>query len=139
MIKQHRINEVKKTQKLPVVYSDDVINKIEYIKENNLFEKEGLERLFFHIKGIENYISNRAIAFDYGNNFARDTDGTVIVYDMGISFLLVDKSGVIFVEIVGMDLNLGDFGLQESRNVDISRIIAETINSYLKKNSLLAS
>ena len=139
MIKQYRINEVKKTQQLPVVYSDDVINKIEYIKENNLFEKDGLGMLFSHIKGIENYISNRAIAFDYGNNFARDTDGTVIVYDMGISFLLVDKSGVIFDEIVGMDLNLEDFGLQENRNINISRIITETINNYLKRNLLFAS
>ena len=29
MIKQYRINEVKKSQQLPVVYSDDVINKID--------------------------------------------------------------------------------------------------------------
>lgn len=86
-----------------------------------------------------NHISNRAIAFGYGSNYPMYSNGTTYVYDMGVVFCLKDDSEKVFVEISWIDLNLEDFGLQESRNVDISRIITETINSYLKKNLLLAS
>ena len=139
MIKQYLVNEGKKVSTLPVVYSDDVINRLNYIKERNQFEKEGLSRLFSYIKRVEKHVSNRAIAFDYGNNYAIDSDGTIIAYDMGVCFWLVDNSGVIYVQIISIDLNLEDFGLQENKKVDISRIITETINSYLRKNLLLAS
>ena len=58
---------------------------------------------------------------------------------MGVVFCLKDDSEKVFVEITWIDLNLEDFGLQENKKVNISRIITETINSYLRKNLLLAS
>ena len=42
------------------------------------------------LKGIENYISNRAIAFSYG--CVKYSYGTSINYDMGIGFCLEDDS-----------------------------------------------
>ena len=49
MVKQYLLNEDELPPKLPVIYSDDVINEINYIRERNLFEKEGLSRLFSYI------------------------------------------------------------------------------------------
>ena len=49
MAKQHLLNEDNLPPKLPVVYSDDVLNEIEYVRQRNLFEKEGLSKLFSHI------------------------------------------------------------------------------------------
>lgn len=140
MAKQYLLNEDKLPPKLPVIYSDDVINEIDNIKEYNQFEKEGLSKFFSYIKGMENHISNRAIAFDYGNNYARYSDGTIFAYDIGVTFRLVDDTERIYVEITWMDFNLEDFGLTlwENKKINISRIITETINNYLKRNLLLA-
>jgi hypothetical protein len=139
MVKQYLLNEDNLPPKLPVVYSDDVMNEIEYIRQRNLFEKEGLSRLFSHIKGIENHISNRAIAFGYGSNYTMDSNEITYVYDMGVVFCVKDDSEKVFIEISWIYLNLEDFGLQENRNINISRIITETINNYLKRNLLLVS
>ena len=95
--------------------------------------------MFSYIKWIENHISNRAIVFGYGSNYTIDDNVTTIIYDMGVSFTLYNDSERTFVKVVWIDLNLEDFGLQENKKVDISRIITETINSYLRKNLLLAS
>lgn len=99
---------------------------------------EGLSRLFSYIKGIENHISNRAIAFGYGSNYTMYSNGITYVYDMGVVFCLKDDSEKVFVEITWIDLNLEDFGLQENKKVNISRIITETINNYLRKNLIKA-
>lgn len=136
--KHYLINEAE-LSKLPVIYSEDIKCEIDYIKEHNQFEKEGLSRLFLYIKGIEKHISNRAIAFGYGNNYRRNYDDSVLVNEYGAIFRVVDGTDRTFVEIVWIDLNLEDFGLQENRNINISRIVTEAINSYLKKNLLLAS
>ena len=138
MAKQYILKEDKRPPNLPVVYSDDVINEIKNIKEYNQFEKDGLSRLFSYIKGIENHISNRAIAFGYGNNYARNADETTYVYDFGVTFRIVDDTDRTFVEITWMDLNLEEFGLKlwENRKINISRIITETIDDYLSKNLL---
>ena len=139
MVKQYLLNEDELLPKLPVVFSDDVINEINYIRERNLFEIEGLSRLFSYIKGIEDHISNRAIAFGYGSNYTMYSNGITYVYEMGVVFCLKDDSEKVFIEITRIDLNLEDFGLQENWNVDISRIITETINNYLRKKLMLVS
>ena len=81
----------------------------------------------------------RTIAFGYGSNYRRESDNTTYVYYYGVTYRVVDGTDRTFVEIVWIDLNLEDFGLQENKKVNISRIITETINSYLRKNLLLAS
>ena len=131
MSKQYLLNEDKLPPKLPVIYSDDVINEIDNIKEYNQFEKEGLSRLFSYIKGIKNHISNRAIAFSYGK--VQYSYGTSIIYDFGVGFCLEDDSEKVYVKVVWLDLSLEDFGLQENKKVNISRIITETINNYLNR------
>lgn len=53
---------------------------------------------------------------------------------MGVVFCLKDDSEKVFIEITWIDFNLEDFGLTENRKVNISRIITETINNYLRRN-----
>ena len=138
-MKQYILNKDKRPPQLQVVYTDYITNHIQQIIDNNQGNINGLSALGDYIDWVSNHVSNRAIAFDYGGNFAKNSDGMIIIYDKGISFYLVDDSDKVFVEIVGLDLNLEEFGLCENKKVNISRIITETINSYLRKNLLLAS
>lgn len=112
MIKRRLINEDNLPPKLPVVYSDEIMHKIENIKDYNQFEKDGLSKMFSHVKGVENHISNRAIAFGYGINYKMKPGKTVLIHDFGVAYRLVNNADRTFVEIVWMDLNLEDFGLE---------------------------
>lgn len=140
------INEDKKPPKLPIIFTDYVTSQIEEIIDYNKGNIYGLSALGNYVDWITNHVANRAIAFDYGNNFARNSDGMTIIYDKGISFYLIDDSEKVFVEIVAIDLNLEEFGLEKPPMMEtikqykshINRIIKETINTYLR-NKLLAS
>jgi hypothetical protein len=138
-MKQYLLNEDWKPPKLPVVYSEYITSQIEDIIIRNQGNKYGLSTLADYVDGISSHISNRAIAFGYGSNYTRESDDTTLVYYLGVTFRVVDGIDKTFVEIVWIDLNLEDFGLQENRNINISRIITETINNYLKRNLLFAS
>ena len=140
MTKQYLINEDNLPPKIPVIFSYEIMREIENFKGNNQFEKEGLLKLFYYIKGIEKHISNRAIAFGYGNEYTRYPNGTTIINDMGVSFSLVDYSERTFVQIVWIDFNLEDFGLMESKkkkNViltesQLRNIIREALTKVLR-------
>jgi hypothetical protein len=138
-MKQYLIKEDWRPQKLPVVYSEYITDQIQDIMIINQGNVNGLSALADYIDRTANHISNRAIAFGYGSNYTRESDNTTYVYYYGVTYRVVDGTDKTFVEIVWIDLNLDDFGLQENKKVDISRIITETINSYLRKNLLLAS
>lgn len=112
MANQYLLNEDNLPPKLPVIFSEEIINEIEVIKEYNQFEKEGLIKLDSYIKWIGNHISNRAIAFDYGNNFRRESDGTTTIYDMGVSFCVKEGTDGTFIEISWLHFNLEEFGLE---------------------------
>lgn len=124
MVKQHILNEGDLPPKLPVIFSDEIADRIRDIRFYNQFDKEGLSRLFSYIKGIKNHISNRAIAFSYGS--ASYSYGASIIYDFGVGFCLEDDSEKVYVKVVWLDLNLEDFGLNENRHID--KIITEVIN-----------
>lgn len=126
MIKQFLLNEDKLPPKLPVIFSNEIIDKIQDIRFYNQFDKEGLSRLFSYIKSVENHISNRSIAFSYGSDYTMDSNETIYVHDYGVIFCLVDYSDTIYVKVVWMDLNPKDFGLNENRHID--KIITEVIN-----------
>ena len=136
-MKQYSLNEDKLPPRLPVIYSDYITSQIEDICDRNRGNVNGLSELKNFIKRVANHISNRAIAFGYGSNYTMSSNETIYVYDMGVVFCLKDDSEKVFVEITWIDLNLEDFGLQENKKVNISRIITETINSYLRNNLLL--
>lgn len=138
-MKQYILNEDSLPPKLPIIFSDSITSQIQDICDYNRGNTYGLSALQKYLKGIINHFSNRAIAFGYRSNYPMYSNGTTYVYEMGVVFCLKDDSEKVFVEITWIDLNLEDFGLQENKKANISRIIAETINSYLRKNLLLAN
>lgn len=72
-------NEDRLPQRLPVVYFDGIMYEIESIKDYNRFNKDGLSKLFSYIKWVEKHVSNRAIAFGYGDNVVMNSDGMTII------------------------------------------------------------
>ena len=46
MVKQHILNEGDLPPKLPVIFSDEIADRIRDIRFYNQFDKEGLSRLF---------------------------------------------------------------------------------------------
>ena len=46
MVKQHMLNEGDLPPKLPVIFSDEIADRIRDIRFYNQFDKEGLSRLF---------------------------------------------------------------------------------------------
>lgn len=109
---RYLLNEDNLPPKLPVIYSENITNLIEDIAEYNEGNDNGLTELSNYIKGISRHVSNRAIAFDYGGNCEIDSNGIDILYDRGVSFCLMDDADRIFVEIIWIDLNLDDYGLE---------------------------
>lgn len=138
-MKQYFLSEDSLPPKLPIIFSDSITSQIQDICDYNRGNTYGLSVLQNYLKGIINHISNRAIAFGYGSNYPMCSNGTTYIYDMGVVFCLKDDSEKVFVEVTWIDLNLEDFGLQENRNINISRIITETINNYLKRSLLSAN
>lgn len=138
-MKQYFLNEDSLPPKLPIIFSDSITSQIQDICDYNRGNTYGLSALQNYLKWIINHISNRAIAFGYGSNYTMYSNGITYVYEMGVVFCLKDDSEKVFIEITRIDLNLEDFGLQENWNVDISRIITETINNYLRKKLMLVS
>ena len=136
-MKLFSLNEDKLPPRLPVIYSDYITSQIEDICDSNRGNANGLSELKKFIKRVANHVSNRAIAFCYGNNCSMPSNGTVYIYDMGAVFCLKDDLEKVFIEITWIDLNLKDFGLNENRHID--NIITEIINQYLRRNLLLAS
>lgn len=129
------LDEDEKPQKLPVIFTDYVTNQIEETINYNRGNIYGISALGNYIDWITNHVSNRAIAFDYGGKFARNSDGMTIIYDKGICFYLIDDSEKVFVEIVAIDLNLEEFGLKtpslnESKNIKKRKI------HYIKESQL---
>lgn len=135
-MKQYILNEDNLPPTLPIIFSDSVTSQIEDICNYNRGNDYGLSKLKKHLKWITNHFSNRAIAFGYGNNYPMYSNEIAYIYDMGVVFCLKDDSERVFVEINWIDLNFEEFGLYENRMVNISRIITETIHSYLR-NKLL--
>ena len=111
-MKQRLLTEDKLPQKLPVLYSEYITNQIEVILNYNQDNTTGLSAWKDYIDGISSHISNRAIAFGYGNNYKRDSDEFVLLHDFGATFRLIDGTDRTFVEIVWIDLKPEEFGLE---------------------------
>ena len=147
MAKRHLINEDKLPPKLPVIITDEIKNEIEVIKEYNQFERDGLLKLDSYIKWITNHLSNRAIAFDYGNKFTMDSYGTIIIKDMGVTFCLENDSEKVFVKILWININLEEYGLEAPpplyenkqhntnclKESELKRMIDETVRRVMEE------
>ena len=145
----YQLNEDKLPPKLPVVYSDYITNQIEEIINYNEGNTNGLSALMDYLDGISSHISNRAIAFGYGNNYTIDSNETVYVRDFGVIFSLKDGTNGTFVEIAWIDLNPEEFGLEvppmmegkkkivRLTEKDLHRIVKESIKRILFNKKVL--
>ena len=139
-MKQYRLNEDRLPQKLLVVFSRKIRNKIDKIYAKNQSNIKALYQWFNYIDGIENYISNPTIAWDnmgrysnYNNErrFINDFD-----YNIGYVIKISIRTNLPYVYVFKVNLKPREFGLIESKN-KINRIISEVFNQYLRRNLIL--
>ena len=156
MNKQYLLNEDTLPPKLPAIYSEEIKNDIEIIKEYNQFEKQGLLELDAYIKWLESHITNRSIAFNYGRNFTVESDGAIFIDYLGVRFRIEDDSKRVFVKITWIDMKLEDYGLEAPPSLmennqhntsgmkhtiylkesNLRRIIVESLKSVFKDLSM---
>ena len=139
-MKQYRLNEDRLPQKLLVVFSRKIRNKIDKIYAKNQSNIKALYQWFNYIDGIESYISNQTIAWDnmgrypnYNNErrFINDFD-----YNIGYVIKISSRTNLPYVYVFKVNLKPREFGLIESKN-KINRIISEVFNQYLRRNLIL--
>ena len=139
-MKQYQLNEDRLPQKLLVVFSRKIRNKIDKIYAKNQSNIKALYQWFNYIDGIESYISNPTIAWDnmgrypnYNNErrFINDFD-----YNIGYVIKISSITNLPYVYVFKVNLKPREFGLKESIK-RINRIISEAINQYLKQNLII--
>lgn len=139
-MKQFQLNEDRLPQKLLVVFSRKIRNKIDKIYAKNQSNITALYQWFNYIDGIESYISNPTIAWDnmgrypnYNNErrFINDFD-----YNIGYVIKINSRTNLPYVYVFKINLNPRQFGLKENKN-RINRIISEVLNQYLRQNLIL--
>jgi len=139
-MKQYRLNEDRLPQKLHVVFSSKIRNRIDDIYTKNQNNVKALYQWFDYIDGIESYISNPTISWDnmgrypnYNNErrFINDFD-----YNVGCIIKINSRTNLPYVYVFKVNLKPKEFGLIESKN-RINRIISEVINQYLRQNLII--
>ena len=137
-MKRGALKEDRLPPKLPVIFSADVTYQIDEISSYNQYNVNGLSAWKEYIDWLSTHVSNRAIAFDYGNNFTRYPDGTTIINNIGIGFCLEDDSKKVYVRIVWIDFNLEDFGLEIPPSLNESKKSKNTTKKvyYLTESHL---
>ena len=132
---------------LPVIFAPEIIYRIEYIKSRNQFNTEGLSQWIDYLEWIVRFISNKSIAWDYAGQFKSDRYGNVyfnsLGYNLVFNFEEDEETTQLYVVIVDMDLNIEEFGLNESKTrkntnrlteTYLYHIIKSTIRSVLREN-----
>ncbi len=88
-------------------------------------------------------------AWDYTHRFSRFPNGSIFIkdfdYNIGYAIKTNNTTNQPYVYVFMVNLKPQEFGLivpptlRENRDIIISQIITETINTYLRKNILLVS
>ncbi len=145
-MKRYYLNEDNKLAKLPVRYSNNLTEKIEYIKLYNMLEKEGMERWLNDLKGFVSWLSNPVIAWDNHNDFTHYDNGEISIDKYGILFkVLTDKDEQgnerNFVYVVDMILTPQDYNLNAPSNINENKKNKQynTMNNIRKKVKLSES
>jgi hypothetical protein len=145
--KMNLLMEINQLLKLPTYFSSEFDDKIDEIIWYNQFEEEGRKQLKDELETILSHISNRAIALSYSDGGREDINRTIfkIILGHNVAYKIVADNDFVSICIENIEFNVEDYGLKvpptlgENKNVNISRIITETINNYLKRNLLFAS
>ena len=111
----HALNEDKLPPKLPVVFSNDIHERIESIDWHNRNNIEGLSQSHDFIDGMTMWISNSSIAWDNTNNFQHDSNGTTHIrthgYGVAYTIKINEKVNQSYVYVFRIVFNLEEFCL----------------------------
>ena len=140
------LNEGNKSSTLYVALSPEILKEMDAIYAYNQNNVKGLYKWYSYIEEVTNHISNRSIAWNYTNRLRQERNGAITLndfdYNVTYAVKISKRTHRAYVYVYKIDLKLEEFGLKMPPRVKegrIGRIIIETINSYLRKNLLLAS
>lgn len=140
------LTEDRLPQKIPLIYSAKIRQKIREIMYLNQDNEDSVSKWKTYISGITSYISNRAIALDYVNRYPHFRNGATFVrdFDYNVGFKIIEdkytKQPVIFVFMV--NLKAEDYGLNVPSNkrstiklseTQFRNIISESIRQVLRR------
>lgn len=110
------LNEDTHPAKLFVGYSAKINDKIACIKMYNRKNKQAIKQLDELIGYLKDFLGNRSIAFDYGNQFVHLKNGAlcgrVLGFDIMYSIVDDNRTGEPFVYVFRMTFDLSIFGLK---------------------------
>lgn len=158
MIKQYCLNEGNMSQNFYVVLSPDIIKEMNAIYAYNQNNPKSLYQWYSYVEEVTNHISNRSIAWNYGNRLKQERNGAITLndfdYNVTYAVKISKRTHRAYVYVYKIDLKIENFGLKNPfangnnqgtitcgklNGKVINTIITETINNYLRKNLLLAS
>lgn len=126
-MKQFQIKEER--PKLPVRFSQEIANEIEWINFRNFGNDEALSQWNDYIEGIILHISDPVIAWDNMNRYRHTSNEETFIKENGmdVGFLIeIDNdTNQSFVYVFYLDLNIDEFGLVESKQRGKKLIITE--------------
>ena len=135
--------------KLPVRFSDKLVEKIDDVNFYNRFETENFNEWINSLMGIVSWVSNLNIAWDNRNEYIHYNNGDTYIPRYGILFEIlnyIDGQGLEhnFVYVLDVDINPQDYNLKvppylnENKSVisltesHLRRIVRETLRRYLQ-------
>lgn len=128
-MKQFQIKE-EKIKKLPVRFSQEIANEIEWINFRNFGNDEALSQWNDYIETIICYISDPVIAWDNMNRYRHNSYGETFIKELGmdVGFIIeIDShTNKSFVYVFHLDLNIEKFGLNESKDRNNIIILTES-------------
>ena len=138
-MKQFQIKEEKRP-KLPVRFSQEIANEIEWINFRNFGNDEALSQWNDYIEGIILHISDPVIAWDNMNRYRHTSNEETFINENGmdVGFLIeIDNhTNQSFVYVFYLDLNIDEFGLVESKQRGKKLIITEQQYNELMQKPL---
>lgn len=81
-MQQTYLTEDKRLPKLPVIFSDKVIDKIDLIRDVNKGD-ENLYQLYEYIDSLKSYIANPVIAWDNVGKYRHNSTGETHIKELG--------------------------------------------------------
>ena len=125
---------------LPVFFITEIEDRIDYIKFRNQFNIDGLSQWQNYLDWIARFISNKSIAWDYAGQFKSDRYGNVyfnsLGYNLVFNFEKDEETTQLYVVIVDIDLNIDEFGLNESKTRKNTNRLTETYLYHIIKTTI---
>lgn len=130
-MRQNYLTENKRLTKLPIIFSDKVINKIDLIRDVNKGD-DNLYQLYEYIDGLKSYIANPVIAWDNVGKYRHNSKGETYLKELGYSVWFTIKtnktSNVNYVYVFKIDFPLKKLGLKTPSNLGENRTIRNFSN-----------